>query len=520
MRSLRTVLAVAALLATLAAAPARAIPRDIVLARAAVWANVVRSRDASGNPTAYGVPYSQKRWAKADGTLIPTSVSADQARYLGWRTDCSGFVAMCWDLRDSTGRPQSPTTMDYRANPSRWYRITKADLKPGDMMLVCAEWGAPYSHAVLFTGWADAAKTQYWAIEESSSKGGVVRRATPYPYWGSAGAYYRPYRYAQIQDDFSDVIVSVSGTDPYAIAAAASKLAFPATSSASVPGVVVANAQDWSYSLSAGTLAAGARGPVLLTAAHSLPAATTAEIRRLKPEVVYLLGSTWAVDATVSSRIAALGPEVVRVVGADRYAMAAREATLGVALARARGQVVDTAYLVSGLDFPEAFAASSIAAKTSRPIVCSSSKAISATTLAALQQMQVSTVVIVGDTSVINQPVEDALRRRRYTIRRIQGSDHYTLARGLAAEGIAAGLSWAQAGVASDRYFTDSLVGGVTQGFCGSTFLLNPATTLNLAVGADLYANRAQARPIRAFGTYSGLSWAVRKTMASRLRHP
>jgi putative cell wall-binding protein len=519
MKALQSLLAAVALTAALAAAPAHAIPRDLVVARATVWANSVRSRDASGHPTAYGVPYSQKRWAKADGTLIPTSVNAAQARYLGWRTDCSGFVAMCWDLRDSLGRPQSPTTMDYRANPSRWYKIAKTALKPGDMMLVCAEWGAPYSHAVLFAGWADAAKTQYWAIEESSSKGGVVRRMTPYPYWGTAGAYYRPYRYASIQEDFTDVITNVSGGDAPRMAAVGSKVSFP-NSAVPVPGLVVVSSETWADSLSAASLASAVRGPILLTPAHSLPASTAAEIVRLKPAKVYVMGSPSVIDATVASRIASLGAKVVRIKGPDRYATASIAATTGVNAAKARGVAVDTAYVVNGLDYVDAYATSPITVKTSRPILLAAPKYLPSATLRALAESHIATVVIVGNTSAVGTGVETALKSKGYKVRRIGGADHYAISRGLAMEGVGTGLTWTRAGIASDKAFTDTLVAGATQGACGSVLLLNPATSLNSGVGTAVLANRKAAKPMRAYGGYAGLSWSVRNAIAYRLRRP
>lgn len=520
MRALRTLLAATALLTLLVAVPAQAIPRDVVVSRAMVWAKVVRSRDASGHPTAYGVPYSQTRWAKADGTLIPKTVSSTQARYLGWRTDCSGFVAMCWDLRDYLGRPQSPTTTDYRSNPSRWYGIKKADLKPGDMMLVTTVWGASYNHAVLFAGWTDSTKTQYWAIEESSSKGGVVRRATPYPYWGTSGKFYRPYRYASIQDDFVDVITSVNGNDAYQNAVAASQVSFPATRTASVSGVVVVSSRDWTNALSAASLAAGVGGPVLLSSGASLPASTSAEIKRLKPTTVYVLGPTTVISNTVAYKIAALGPKIVRLSASDRYAMASRVATLGVSLSRSAGKSVDTAYLVNGLDFPDAFATSPITVRTSRPIVCASARTVPAATLNALKQMKIKTVVIVGSATAIGTGVQDVLKRRGYAIRRLSAADHYSLSRLLSAEASSTGASWSNVGVTSDAYFGDSLIAGTTQGFCSSMLLLSPATSLNAGVGNDLLVNRGTVRPARAYGGYAGVSWAVRSAIAWRLRQP
>jgi hypothetical protein len=343
---------------------------------------------------------------------------------------------------------------------------------------------------------------------------------TPYPYWGSAGSYYRPYRYASIQDDFGDVITSVGSTDVYQGAAAGSRASFPASTSPTVPGLVVASSADWTDSLSAASLAAGTRGPVLLTSAHSLAASTTAEIKRLKPATVYVLGSASVVDDAVAAKIAALGPKVVRLSGADRYATASMAATTGVTLARNRGMTVDTAYLVTGADFPDAFAASPVVVKTGRPILCATATGLPKSTAAALQSLKIKNVVIVGSTTTIGANVESALLWRGLNIRRIAGADHYAVARALAAEGTTAGLSWKGAGVTSDARFADSLVGGVTQGFCNAPLLLTPATKLDKGVGADILAHRSAARPMRAFGGYTGVSWAVRNAIAYRLRQP
>ena len=64
------------------------------------------------------------------------------------------------------------------------------------MMLVCAEWGAPYSHAVLFAGWADSGQDAVLGDRGVVVEGRHAPTLTPYPYWGSAAKYYRPYRYA------------------------------------------------------------------------------------------------------------------------------------------------------------------------------------------------------------------------------------------------------------------------------------------------------------------------------------
>ena len=101
---------------------AHAIPRDATLARGMSWINVE-------------VPYSQAR------------------SYAGYRTDCSGFVSMCW----ATGPSYNTKTLYRVSRP-----ISPGELQPGDALL-----RAGY-HVRLFAGWVDDAHTRYVAYEETS----------------------------------------------------------------------------------------------------------------------------------------------------------------------------------------------------------------------------------------------------------------------------------------------------------------------------------------------------------------
>jgi len=89
--------------------------------------------------------------------------------YQGYREDCSGYVSMIWD----SAKPGHTTETLGEISKE----ITKADLLEGDCLLCASE------HVVLFGGWADAAKTQYVAYEETRPGEGTVKRVTPYPYW-------------------------------------------------------------------------------------------------------------------------------------------------------------------------------------------------------------------------------------------------------------------------------------------------------------------------------------------------
>ncbi|MFJ9790849.1 C40 family peptidase [Streptomyces globosus] len=110
-------------------------------------------------------------------------------RHGGYRTDCSGFVSMAWDL-DS-----SPTTDGFEPR-GLVQRIGKSDLKPGDALLD-DDTGAS-GHIVLFEKWANSDHTKYWGFDFTRS--GVHHRIYDYPYYPGYGPYF-PVRYKNIVDD-------------------------------------------------------------------------------------------------------------------------------------------------------------------------------------------------------------------------------------------------------------------------------------------------------------------------------
>ncbi len=138
-------------LVALGPASALAISRNSVLARA---------QTRIDSP----VKYSQKR------------------RYLGYRTDCSGYVSMCWKTK---------TSWSTRSFKSVTRRISVSQLKPGDALLKRGY------HIRLFYGWVDEAHTQYVAYEAGSGLVGVCR---VHSIAEDLRAGYKPTRYRRITD--------------------------------------------------------------------------------------------------------------------------------------------------------------------------------------------------------------------------------------------------------------------------------------------------------------------------------
>jgi hypothetical protein len=110
------------------------------------------------------VPYSQETWHE------------------GYRTDCSGFVSMCWGLRDS---------MVTSTLPQISHRIAKEDLRAGDIL---NNTDVATGHVVLFDRWADYAHTSYVGYELCPQ--GTIHHVLPYPYYPGFGDF-EPYRYDQ-----------------------------------------------------------------------------------------------------------------------------------------------------------------------------------------------------------------------------------------------------------------------------------------------------------------------------------
>ncbi|GAA2037202.1 hypothetical protein GCM10009839_43000 [Catenulispora yoronensis] len=103
----------------------------------------------------------------------------------GYRTDCAGYVSMCWGLRDS---------MVTSTLPQISHRIAKDDLRAGDALV---NTDVATGHVILFDRWADYAHSSYVGFELCPQ--GTLHHVIPYPYYGGFGAY-EPYRYNNVGD--------------------------------------------------------------------------------------------------------------------------------------------------------------------------------------------------------------------------------------------------------------------------------------------------------------------------------
>lgn len=117
---------------------------------------------------------------------------------------------------------------------------------------------------------------------------------------------------------------------------------------------VVARADQFADALAAGSLAAAARAPVLLTGRDHLPSATRQALDGLDGDsLVYIAGGPAAVGPGPEREIADAGHRVSRLAGPDRYSTAV--ALVEEAVRRGAGR--EPTLVASGSTFPDALAA-------------------------------------------------------------------------------------------------------------------------------------------------------------------
>lgn len=284
----------------------------------------------------------------------------------------------------------------------------------------------------------------------------------------------------------------IAGTDRYATAVAASQKQFPNGART----VMLASGANYPDALAAAPAAAAAGGDLLLTAPTALPSAVQAELRRLKPSAVYLIGGTAAVGSTVAAQVRSIaGVTAGRLAGADRYATSA-------AIAAAFFPTASAAFIATGAGFPDALSAAGAAAGLKAPVmlVPGTGSAPTAAVSAQLTRLHPTNVYVVGGTSVVSAAMQRTLAASRPVIR-LAGADRY-------ATGVAVSTKFhpsARAAViASGANFPDALVGSVLAGWAAGPLLLSAPNCMPSSVVGEL--SRLGATDLILMGGTSGLS--------------
>jgi len=226
---------------------------------------------------------------------------------------------------------------------------------------------------------------------------------------------------------------------------------------------VIARADDYADALAAASLSDG--GPVLLSDRDRLSDAAAAQLDRLQPDLVTLMGGEAALSSQVEEDVEARGFTTRRVAGGDRYQTAATASGLLPA--------TDLALLASGQQFPDALALAPLAAADQAPLLLASKDALPAATREALREGAVARVLVAGGPAVISDTVlVEVAAACDCEVKRLAGAERTATAVRVAQELEA--LGWVLDGAfltAGDR-FPDALAAGPAAGFAGRPLLL------------------------------------------------
>ncbi len=193
----------------------------------------------------------------------------------------------------------------------------------------------------------------------------------------------------------SGSVERVAGANRFATAAQISATTFG-------PGVAVAyiaTGKNFPDAL-AGVAAAGADGgPILLTQPDQLPAETVAELNRLAPGRIVVLGASGVVsDAVVNALGAHTAGSVTRLAGSDRYATA-------VAVSTGTFASGNTVFVATGATFPDALGGGPVAGGLPGPLLLVPASAVPASVAGELRRLDPDRVVILGGTGAVSASV-------------------------------------------------------------------------------------------------------------------
>jgi putative cell wall-binding protein/GH25 family lysozyme M1 (1,4-beta-N-acetylmuramidase) len=195
-------------------------------------------------------------------------------------------------------------------------------------------------------------------------------------------------------------VTRVSGADRFDTSATISSTTFP-------PGrggtAYVATGLDFPDALSGAALAGGPdKGPMLLTRPDALPQTVSAELARLAPARIVVLGGVNAVGESVVAQLKVIAP-TSRLSGADRFDTSAVIAAAGYPSGS------DVAFVATGVNFPDALAGAPTAGRLGGPVLLTRPDGLPVSVRTALTKLGADGLVVLGGPNAVSPAVEAGL---------------------------------------------------------------------------------------------------------------
>jgi putative cell wall-binding protein len=205
-------------------------------------------------------------------------------------------------------------------------------------------------------------------------------------------------------------VVRLAGADRYGTAVAVS-----ATYRAGVPAVYIATGTGYADAVSAGA-AAGSTSPVLLVDGATASRAVVAEVTRLHPGKIILVGGAAVLPDSIGAQLGRLALDGwQRLAGPDRYATAAAVSAATFAPG------VPVAYIASGVTFPDALTGSALGALNGGPLLLTDPNTLPSSVATELARLRPGRVVLVGGVGDVSLGVAAAVAAKVSNVSRAPG---------------------------------------------------------------------------------------------------
>jgi len=270
----------------------------------------------------------------------------------------------------------------------------------------------------------------------------------------------------------SVVPTRISGADRYDTSAEVARK----FSSASI--VYIASGENYPDALSAAPAAAHGDAPLMLVGRNFITPSVQAQLTRLNPGIVVVVGGTSVITDSVKATIQSLLPSstVIRRSGADRYA------TSRAVTSYAFGPVANTTtnvFVATGTNFPDALSASAAAGKLDAPVILvyGPGATIDAATHTLIgTTFPVQQVYIAGSAVVVSSGIQsqiDALSGVAVT--RLAGADRYATSVAINSNIFSTATT---AYLAVGTGYADALAGAALAGSTGSPLFVVPGNCI------------------------------------------
>ncbi|WP_413304064.1 S8 family serine peptidase [Bacillus sp. 1P10SD] len=162
--------------------------------------------------------------------------------------------------------------------------------------------------------------------------------------------------------------------------------------------VIIATADTFPDSLVAAPLATYLDSPILLVKHQQVTEELKAELQRINPDYIAVIGGENAIPLNVEAQLHELGMETVRLAGSTRYETA-------VVVNQAIPFATNKAFVVSGENYPDALSVASYSGKLQYPLLFTRSAFIPDQVKAYLSDKAITKTYVIGGEMVIGNAV-------------------------------------------------------------------------------------------------------------------